>query len=216
MGETQRGLSSRGGFGRVNSFLVKNDTGDTVPVIILENLTTTIIEETENDWLPPLISALQARLQSGVRGSSLPEHIHWLWSRKARQYSGKSGYQFVGLEAEGAMRGMMLVNTIYRCRLPVQQGAMLVYVDYLSTAPWNLKALTDTPTYRGVGRILIETAIRISRDNAMAGRIGLHALPQAESFYRDTCGMTDLGEDPTEYDLRYFEMTEARASAFMP
>ncbi len=94
-------------------------------------------------------------------------------------------------------------------------GKPLVYVDYIATAPWNLRSLTDTPRYRGVGKVLIEAAITFSRDCGMGGRIGLHALPQAESFYRDTCGMTDLGEDANEYDLRYFEMDESQVAAFL-
>ncbi len=49
----------------------------------------------------------------------------------------------------------------------------------------------------------------------MGGRIGLHSLRQAESFYRDTCGMAGLGEDPNEYNLPYFEMTEAQANQFI-
>ena len=55
----------------------------------------------------------------------------------------------------------------------------------------------------------------MSRQSGFAGRVGLHSLPQAEPFYRDVCGMTDLGEDPNEYDLRYFEMTEAQAARFL-
>ena len=48
------------------------------------------------------------------------------------------------------------------------------------------------------------------------GRIGLHSLPQANDFYANTCGMTDLGAD-RDYNggLRYFEMTPEQAQAFI-
>lgn len=45
------------------------------------------------------------------------------------------------------------------------------------------------------------------------GRIGLHSLPQAETFYRDW--MTDFGRDPQHQGLRYFEMSESQPQAFL-
>ncbi|MNR44822.1 hypothetical protein D3C85_1636060 [compost metagenome] len=61
--------------------------------------------------------------------------------------------------------------------------------------------------------MLLATAISLSFGEEFAGRIGLHALPQAESWYRDVCGMTDLGVDGT--GMTYFEMTEPQARAFI-
>ena len=46
-------------------------------------------------------------------------------------------------------------------------------------------------------------------------RVGLHSLPQADGFYTNTCGMTDLGTDPEHEGLRYFEMTPEQARAFV-
>ena len=47
------------------------------------------------------------------------------------------------------------------------------------------------------------------------GRVGLHSLPQANGFYANTCGMTDLGPDPHHRELRYFEMTPVQAQEFI-
>lgn len=188
--------------------------GSITPVRVLTSLSAAQVEAVEDVWLPFLLAAWQSRLQAGVRASALPEHKHWQWSQKARLYAGKSGYQFFALEAGVATQGLMLVNNISQCRLSNQAGDTMVYVDYVATAPWNLRSLSDTPRFRGVGKALIEVAAGLSRDNGMNGRLGLHSLPQAEAFYRDVCGMTDLGEDPNEYDLRYFEMTEAQAARF--
>ena len=47
--------------------------------------------------------------------------------------------------------------------------------------------------------------IERSIDEGFRGRIGLHALPKAEVFYQDNCGMTPLGKDASRQDLMYFE-----------
>jgi hypothetical protein len=73
--------------------------------------------------------------------------------------------------------------------------------------------LTEVPRFKGIGRILLGAAISLSFHEEFAGRIGLHALPQAEDWYRHVCGMTDLGVDGKK--MRYFEMTEAQAKAFL-
>ena len=54
----------------------------------------------------------------------------------------------------------------------------------------------------------------LSENMEFSGRIGLHSLPQANSFYANTCGMTDLGADPAYEGLCYFEMTSEQAHAF--
>jgi len=71
------------------------------------------------------------------------------------------------------------------------------------------------PRYCGVGSIFIRTAIEVSRLEGFKGRIGLHSLPQSESFYGNKCGMTDLGKDSNYQDLRYFEMTPEQALSFV-
>jgi hypothetical protein len=75
--------------------------------------------------------------------------------------------------------------------------------------------LVGTPRYGLVGRVLIATAVQLSLAEGFRGRIGLHALPQADSFYAMKCGMTDLGKDANKQGLRYFEMTPVQAAAFL-
>jgi hypothetical protein len=65
-----------------------------------------------------------------------------------------------------------------------------------------------------VGSILLGTAINLSHDEGFGGRLGLHSLPQADSFYRDKLGMTELGPDISKQNLRYFEMTPGQANDF--
>ncbi len=142
------------------------------------------------------------------------EHGHWDWRKKVDYYSGQLSYSCFALECDGKTQGLMIVNTIERCRLPQQSNKHLVYVEYLASAPWN----HSNQGCKGVGMTLIEAAIRLSIDDGNRGRIGLHALPQADSFYRTTCGMTDLGPDASyspKYPLRYFEMTEKQAAVLL-
>ena len=92
--------------------------------------------------------------------------------------------------------------------------ALLVYVHYLEAAPWNLRELTPDPHFGGVGQVLLVEAMRLSLKRGWSGRIGLHSLPQAVPFYRDTVGMSELGLDAVE-GLPYFETTPTQASAYL-
>jgi hypothetical protein len=96
-------------------------------------------------------------------------------------------------------------------RIAGQATKPLVYVDYLETAPWNRPSPFPGPMVAGVGSVLIAAAINRSIDEEFEGRIGLHSLPQSEEFYRDKCGMTDLGPDDSYQRLRYFEATSEQA-----
>jgi hypothetical protein len=152
------------------------------------------------------------RNDPSIRGE---EHGHWDWRRKAASVSGLLGYRSFAIECGGDTQGMMIVTTIKRCRLPVRGNNHVVYVEYLEVAPWNRTAVSNAPRYRGIGTVLIAAAIGLSVEEGNHGRIGLHALPQAEAFYRDVCQMIDLGPDSSYWDLRYFEMTESQAESFV-
>lgn len=147
--------------------------------------------------------------------SQATEHGHWDWRKKVSYYSAQLSYQSFAIECSGMTQGLMIVNTMKRGRIQLQANKHLVYVEYLEAAPWNRGS---TPTHKGIGTVLVAAAVQLSIDEGNKGRIGLHSLPQADSFYRDRCGMTDLGPDAS-YDpkvpLRYFEMTEAQATSYL-
>lgn len=151
-----------------------------------------------------------------VSSAHKEEHGHWDWQDKWTYFSAQLSYQSFAVECNGETQGLMIVNTIMRCQLPQQANKHLVYVEYLEAAPWNRGNLTTTPKYKLVGTVMIAAAIQLSIDEGNQGRIGLHSLPQADTFYRSRCGMTDLGPDASKRgNLLYFEMTEQQAAQYM-
>jgi hypothetical protein len=139
---------------------------------------------------------------------------HWDWIGKATKARSDMGLETFGVECDGHTQGLMLVDFTRFARLAPHQNRELVYIELLAAAPWNRHRTVPNPLYKGVGRILIATAISLSVDLGFEGRIGLHSLPQSESWYRDEAGFADV-----EYDyrkkLRYFEMTAAQAATFV-
>lgn len=162
------------------------------------------------------IEAAWAPLFNAAPSEDRQEDAHWDWTKKAYvAVSNPMSYEIFGIEAEGQTQGMMLVvkgGTKCFSRHADHPRKPLVYVDFLATAPWNRPSMTATPTFKGVGRILLMTAVTLSYDEEFAGRVGLHALPGAESFYRDRMGMTDFDGDPDYHNLRYFELSEQQAA----
>jgi len=167
------------------------------------------------DWKSE-IDALRSRLtQNKVPRDKWPQDLQWDWSEKADATRATLANQRFALTCEDRLQGLMLVNLVKAtARLPEQYGKHLVYVDFVSTAPWNRPDFVNQTQFVGVGSVFIRVAVELSRTEGFRGRIGLHALPQAEKFYRKTCGMTDLGPDTGYYGLTYFEMTETQATTF--
>jgi hypothetical protein len=46
--------------------------------------------------------------------------------------------------------------------LPGQLGKAVLYIEYLESAPWNLRDLAGTPQFLGVGVRLLEAAVEFS------------------------------------------------------
>ena len=110
----------------------------------------------------------------------------------------------------------MFLRTVGFARESSQLNLPLAYIDLVSVAPWNRPKLTKTPKYKGVGPLLLSAALSFSVNEGLDGRLGLHSLPQSESWYRDVCMMSELGLD-TAYpgNLVYFEFTPAQAQAYL-
>lgn len=87
-------------------------------------------------------------------------------------------------------------------------------IEYLENAPWNISLLPGKPRLVPVGKILLAATVQESQTRGYDGRVGLHSLPQAESFYR-SLGMTDFGTDHAYYGLNYFEFDSLAAQRWL-
>ncbi len=141
------------------------------------------------------------------------QDAHWQWASKADALEGRLDWVSFALDGQGVAQGLMFAQTAGFAKEASQKGKPLVKVVLLASAPWNRPTLAAVPRFKSIGRILLGAAISLSFHEEFAGRVGLHALPQAETWYRDVCGMTDLGVDGT--GMRYFETTEDQAKAFL-
>ena len=107
-------------------------------------------------------------------------------------------------------QGLMIVDLSRRCRASPDVGEGMVYVDYVEVAPWNRPSWTPHRQFKSIGSHFLGLAIDLSFRLGFSGRIGLHSLPQADSFYRQV-GLTDFELDTSYGDLRYFELTSRNA-----
>lgn len=182
-----------------------------------DGITEQQLTDWEGEWMPELFKAMQRLKHAGIERTRWPQSRHWDWRQKASAMQGllaRTGYSVV---CNGVTQGMMILDTVLKhSRIKGQTGKHLVYVEFIENAPWNRRELLfDPPRYRGIGSVLMRAAITVSQEEGFKGRVGLHSLPQANSFYGNTCGMTDLGQDENYEGLRYFEMTPEQAEAFI-
>jgi hypothetical protein len=157
---------------------------------------------------------VQARERLRRERASVPEHDHWNWDEKSH-YLKFTAYRCLGIRYDDEVQGLMMISTLaVEGRLPIHKGKPVLYVKYIESAPWNLKAYMGAEArFGGIGISLIRAAIAASLEEEFRGRIALHSLPQSEPFYARF--MEDLGIDLDVEKLRYFEMSEERAVKFM-
>lgn len=161
-------------------------------------------EDFEKLWRPLLANA---------GGAPAPD-AHWKWAEKGQYAARSTVYETFALEVAGVTQGLMLVSQLQFARLEEQKGLELVYIELVATAPWNRPEYRPAPIYKGVGRVLLATAVSLSIENGFGGRLGLHALPTSERWYSETCGLSDLGYDDKK-KMKYFEFNEVQAKAFL-
>lgn len=128
---------------------------------------------------------------------------YWSWSYKLRQSNQEARYESYAIEVGNLTQGLMFLETQWH-RSQLAQRFPLVYIEALAAAPWNRRRLEEPPYLRGVGRTLLLFARQCSLELGYGGRVGLHALPESEEFYRRN-QMPEYGLDPDKEDLVYFE-----------
>ena len=196
-------------------YLLDVATGREVKAELRDAIEQAQLDDWFTQWRPALFDVLRELARRGVPQREWPRSWHWEWDRKVARVHGLLGFQGFSVVAQAVTQGLAQVDLTKSGREPGHAGKPIVYLDYLEVAPWNRPDLGNVPRLRGVGTALLSAAVALACDEGFQGRIGLHSLPQADSFYRDRCGMTDLGPDPAYQDLRYFEMTAEQAQTFL-
>ena len=120
-----------------------------VPVQIVECATRELVEAELFDELSGDTKNVAARGScrgqtvgpGGAPGQIVPRLFHWDWSSKEGELQ-VLAFSFFGITCNAKLQGLMKLDLTGRAaRLPAQKGKPVVYVDYLETAPWNIKAL---------------------------------------------------------------------------
>lgn len=195
--------------------ILVNSTGQAVPAELRFQLAVGDLIAAEALWGPIREAKRKSLAAVGTPADQFPQNYHWNWVSKSPQLR-YLAYQCIGVWCDAAMQGLMMVNTAtHTARLDPSVGKPLVYIEYLETAPWNLKLFTEYPTYGGVGSQLFEAAVRLSKAEGFHGRVGLHALPQALGFYQQACKMVLIGKDAAYQDLPYLELTQEGATKYL-
>jgi GNAT superfamily N-acetyltransferase len=203
--------------------LARAATGERIPATLHDALVLDDLFDADKTWAPEKIEIMRQLTNLSVPRSAWPQSLHWSWAWNAvamKPYATGplSSYRLLGVSAEDRWQGLLFARCVgYHTRI-APTGRDLVYIDLVETAPWNWRVpqISQQPQLKGIGSQLLELAVRWSADLGFRGRIGLHSLPQADTFYRDSCGMNDFGSDSGhQQNLRYFELDETRARPFL-
>jgi hypothetical protein len=199
-------------------------SGGEVAAVIHDLLTLDALFTAEEQWCVERVGVLRELSAAGIHDARAgwPQSIHWSWARKAATCSPSrleafGDVRLFGVEVTGQWQALLYgVSEGYSTHLGAKNRP-LVYVDFIEAAPWNwdIPPLNKVGRYRGAGVQLMELAVRWSMALGYDGRIGLHALGQAKTFYANRCGMQDIGPDAAYHNLSYFELTEANAKTFL-
>ena len=184
---------------RLSVELRRGADNQAVPATLL-SLTSKHVEDFVRQWRSQLEKTSQ-------------EDKYWDWHFKQRLSATRDNYETYAVECEGVTQGLIALET-QKHRSVLEPGESLVYVVALSAAPWNRKQVQNPPLFKRVGTLLL----RFSRIRSLAlgykGRVGLHALPDAEGFYeRRNMTRFDFSADTyvdSDEPLTYFEYPHSR------
>ncbi|MDB5800601.1 MAG: family N-acetyltransferase [Rhodocyclales bacterium] len=201
-------------------FLLHTESGAETEGELWDKITDQQLHDWESQWVPALAFGVQRLQKARTHNSKWPPSSTWDWREKiAAVRDATFSHSSFCVMCDGQTQGLIILDSSgrpeRRCRIENQRSKDLLYVELVEVAPWNRKEFHQTPRYRGVGGLLIAAAIQKSQEEGFKGRLGLHSLPLANSFYANKCGMHDLGGDSDNDGLRYFEMTPGQASAFL-
>jgi len=183
-----------------------------------EDVTAEQLTQAESQWKPHRVAAIEGLVSKGMalrEAHARIQHAHWNWAAKAQGLRERTlDMRCFGIEIENKWQGLIMVELVaHSAQLAPDQGKPLVYVEFLESAPWNLKDTCEDPRYGLIGVRLLEVVVRLSIDEGFHGRVGLLALPQVGSFYEKYL-MTQV-EGAGKSGMKYYEMTRDNAKRFL-
>ena len=184
---------------------------------LLEGVAPADLDVVESEWAPERSRILQVLIRDSVPNDHRPQSLHWNWRAKAHHLKLLHASGF-GVVCEQRWQGVMLTKSAtYFAHLGDDRGKPIVYIDYLEIAPWNwtIPEIAQAGKFGMIGQQLFWSAVKQSQDEGFHGRVGLHALPQAEWFYSDVCKMTPLGRESEKEGLMYFELSREQAKTLL-
>jgi hypothetical protein len=193
--------------------LIKGADGELVDAVLFEGLSEKNIQDHELIWVPILDAANKAAKEKGEQ-LVVAEDAHWRWSKKVNFTSGQLAFRHYAIEYENSTEGLMMVALVgHQSRIVPPKD--ILYIDYLSVAPQNRVIIQNPPKLKIIGSVFFNYAVQISMEEGMNGRVGLHALPNAISWYRDKLELVAFGKDISYHNLEYFELSEERAQKML-
>lgn len=173
------------------------------------------IDDFDKHWAPAFDERKPQKMDEKSLIAANIQDFSWEWESKAKTFKERLDYVSYALECNGRTQGFMIIEAgKRRSQLTGFEDKTIVYVEYIATAPWNRFNFTQSPTYKGIGSVLMLAAIHYSQNEGYEGRIGLTALKQSEKWYNDVLKMTDLGVLKNVPNGRYYELTPERAADF--
>jgi hypothetical protein len=124
-----------------------------------------LLDEIEAQWQ---VARDQAANLGQMQGLAPLEHAHWDWRNKTESVqTGRN--MLIAIEYEDEVQGLMAV--LRTPRFGLLGNGPVVYVDYVESAPWNLRMFVGAPRFLGVGSTLIADAVRLSVESGLDGRV---------------------------------------------
>ncbi|SRR5579883_1540987 len=120
------------------------------------------------------------------------------------------------LEYDSIAQGI-IVFKIANSPSRLEVGKNLIYLTLVSVAPWNRVSTVGKRNYKGVRTALLFFAILHSFHLGFEGRIALHSLKSAESFFKKMpffdggCDSFYWGNNGEHSSLKYLEISREQA-----
>jgi len=145
-----------------------------------------IYDEQAKPWFSSVWQRMVVALEAAHKQTetNMPEWAQWKpWDWCEKKRPGYEPRQTIVAWCGGQMAGFM--NVWSGIPSQIDTGEMTLYIEHVAAAPWNQNTELWRRKYRQTGTAMLAYAIKMSQDQAMGGRVSLHASnDSALAFYR--------------------------------